>query len=116
MRSSAHTAERSPGNIGGILSHGRRTDTLHVDANAWQPASNVRKDDPQPTETTTLRVHNGGTASGSQDSWARLRGPPDAVSPMQAMVLMGSAGQPADSDFDFGADTDASPDDEATAF
>eukprot|EP00959_Pyramimonas_sp_CCMP1952_P140249 2934611-Pyramimonas_sp.AAC.1 len=31
------------------------------------------------------------------------------------MALMGSAGQPAESDFDSGTDTDASSDDEATA-
>eukprot|EP00959_Pyramimonas_sp_CCMP1952_P015328 324697-Pyramimonas_sp.AAC.1 len=59
-----------------------------------------------PSETTTLLAQNGRTASGSQDPWARSRGPPDAVSPVQAMTLMGSAGQPAESDFDSGTDTD----------
>eukprot|EP00959_Pyramimonas_sp_CCMP1952_P004736 99401-Pyramimonas_sp.AAC.1 len=42
-------------------------------------------------------------------------GPPGAVSPVQAMTLMGSAGQPSGSDSDAGADADASSDDEATA-
>eukprot|EP00959_Pyramimonas_sp_CCMP1952_P086289 1804927-Pyramimonas_sp.AAC.1 len=39
-RSSAHIAERTPGNIGGIFSHGHRTATFHVEANAGQPANN----------------------------------------------------------------------------
>eukprot|EP00959_Pyramimonas_sp_CCMP1952_P268974 5623974-Pyramimonas_sp.AAC.1 len=34
---------------------------------------------------------------------------------MQAMTLMGSAGQPAESDLDSGTDTDTPSDDEATA-
>eukprot|EP00959_Pyramimonas_sp_CCMP1952_P274529 5738924-Pyramimonas_sp.AAC.1 len=68
-----------------------------------------------PTETTTLLAQNGGAASGSQDPWARSRGPPDAASPVQAMTLLGSAGQPAESDFDSGTDADTSSDDEATA-
>eukprot|EP00959_Pyramimonas_sp_CCMP1952_P440561 9223897-Pyramimonas_sp.AAC.1 len=45
-----------------------------------------------------------------------LGGAPDAVSPVQAMTRMGSAGQPAESDFDSGTDTDTSSDDEATAW
>eukprot|EP00959_Pyramimonas_sp_CCMP1952_P169340 3537546-Pyramimonas_sp.AAC.1 len=48
---------------------------------------------------------------GSHDPWARPRGPPDVVSLVQAMTIMGSAGQPAESDFDSGTDTDASSDD-----
>eukprot|EP00959_Pyramimonas_sp_CCMP1952_P170910 3571622-Pyramimonas_sp.AAC.1 len=68
-----------------------------------------------PTETTTLLAQNGGTASGSQDPWARSRRPPDAVSPIRATTLLGSAGQTAESDFDSGTDTDASSGDEATA-
>eukprot|EP00959_Pyramimonas_sp_CCMP1952_P368699 7723003-Pyramimonas_sp.AAC.2 len=68
-----------------------------------------------PSETTTLLVQNGGAASGSQDSWAKPRGPPDAVSPTQTMTLMGSVGQPTESDFDSGTDADTSSDDEATA-
>eukprot|EP00959_Pyramimonas_sp_CCMP1952_P077654 1623274-Pyramimonas_sp.AAC.1 len=78
MRSHAHIAERNTGNIGGIFSHGHRTETFHVEANAGQPANNVWNDDPQPTETATSLAQNGGPASGSQDSWARFRGPPDA--------------------------------------
>eukprot|EP00959_Pyramimonas_sp_CCMP1952_P000594 11252-Pyramimonas_sp.AAC.1 len=115
MRSDAHMSERTPGKIGGAVSHGHRTATFHVEANAGGPANNVWNDDPQPTETTTLLAQNGGTASGSQDSWARLRGPPDAASPAQAMARLGSAGQPAESDFDSGTDTNASSDDEAAA-
>eukprot|EP00959_Pyramimonas_sp_CCMP1952_P286875 5999020-Pyramimonas_sp.AAC.1 len=95
MRSYAHIAERTPGNIGCIFSHGHRTETFHAEANAGQPANNVRKDDPQPTETFALLAQNGRTASGSQAPWARSGGPPDAAFPMQAMTLMGSAGQPA---------------------
>eukprot|EP00959_Pyramimonas_sp_CCMP1952_P433837 9084827-Pyramimonas_sp.AAC.1 len=106
MRSYADIAERSPGNIGGIFSRGHRTETFHVEVNAGQPANNVWNDDTQPIETTRLLAQNGGTASGSQDSCARLRGPPDAVSPMQAVALAGSAGQPAESDFDSRIDTD----------
>eukprot|EP00959_Pyramimonas_sp_CCMP1952_P311911 6527935-Pyramimonas_sp.AAC.1 len=63
MRSYAHIVERTPGNIGGIFSHGHRTETFHVEANAGQPANNARNDDPQSTETTTLLAQNGGTAS-----------------------------------------------------
>eukprot|EP00959_Pyramimonas_sp_CCMP1952_P185307 3874689-Pyramimonas_sp.AAC.1 len=59
-----------------------------------------------PSETTTLLAQNGGAASGSPDPWARSRGPSDAVSLVQAMTLMGSAGQPAESDCDSGADAD----------
>eukprot|EP00959_Pyramimonas_sp_CCMP1952_P004477 93765-Pyramimonas_sp.AAC.1 len=91
MRSYAHIAERSPGNIG-IFSHGHRTETFHVEARAGQPVYNVWNDDPQPTETTTLLAQNGDSASGSQDSWARFRGPPDALAPTQATALMGSEG------------------------
>eukprot|EP00959_Pyramimonas_sp_CCMP1952_P200829 4200511-Pyramimonas_sp.AAC.1 len=68
-----------------------------------------------PTETTTLLAQNAESASGPQDSWARFQGPPDAAPPTQATVLMGSAGQPAESDVDSGADADASSDDEAAA-
>eukprot|EP00959_Pyramimonas_sp_CCMP1952_P398481 8349704-Pyramimonas_sp.AAC.1 len=71
-------ATRVPGNIGAIFSHGHRTETFHAEANAGQPANNVGNDDPQPSETTTLLTHNGGSASGSQDSGARFRRPPDA--------------------------------------
>eukprot|EP00959_Pyramimonas_sp_CCMP1952_P153139 3203417-Pyramimonas_sp.AAC.1 len=49
-RSHAHIAERTPGNIGGIVSHGHRTETFHAEANAGQPANNVRNDDSQPTD------------------------------------------------------------------
>eukprot|EP00959_Pyramimonas_sp_CCMP1952_P342533 7176223-Pyramimonas_sp.AAC.1 len=63
MRSYAHIAERIPGNIGGIFSHGHRTETFHAEANAGQPANNVWNDGPQPTETITLLAQNGGTAS-----------------------------------------------------
>eukprot|EP00959_Pyramimonas_sp_CCMP1952_P160668 3360062-Pyramimonas_sp.AAC.1 len=80
-RSYAHTAERTPGNIGGILSHVHRAETFNAEANAGQLANNVWNDDPQPTETTALLTQNSGSASGSQDSWARFRGPPDAASP-----------------------------------
>eukprot|EP00959_Pyramimonas_sp_CCMP1952_P294789 6165672-Pyramimonas_sp.AAC.1 len=52
MRSYAHVDERTPGNIGCILSHGHRTETVHAEANAGQPANNVWNDDPQPTQTT----------------------------------------------------------------
>eukprot|EP00959_Pyramimonas_sp_CCMP1952_P276907 5788408-Pyramimonas_sp.AAC.1 len=48
-------------------------------------------------------------------SWARLRGPPDAVFPAQAATLMCSAGQLAESDFNSGTDADASSGDEAAA-
>eukprot|EP00959_Pyramimonas_sp_CCMP1952_P020862 439920-Pyramimonas_sp.AAC.1 len=65
-----------------------------------------------PSETTTLLGQSGGTASGSQDPWATSRGPPDAVSPVQAMTRMDSAGQPAESDLDSGTDADAFSDDE----
>eukprot|EP00959_Pyramimonas_sp_CCMP1952_P356697 7469599-Pyramimonas_sp.AAC.1 len=106
MRSYAHIAERTPGNTGGIFSHCHRTETFHTEANTGQPANSVGNNDMPPTETTTLLVQNGGTASGSQDPRARSRGPPDAVSPVQAMTLMGFAGQPAESDFDSGTDTD----------
>eukprot|EP00959_Pyramimonas_sp_CCMP1952_P119808 2505086-Pyramimonas_sp.AAC.1 len=101
-----HIAERTPGKIGGIFSHGHRTETSHAVDNAGQPANNVWNDDPQPTETTTLFAQNGGTASGSQGSWARPRGPPVAASPIQTVTLMGSAGQPAESDFDSGTRAD----------
>eukprot|EP00959_Pyramimonas_sp_CCMP1952_P352339 7382141-Pyramimonas_sp.AAC.1 len=100
MRSYAHIAERTPGNSCGIFSHGIRSETFYVEAKALQPANNVWNDDPQSPETTTVLVQNRGTASGSQDSWAKPGGPPDAVSPRHAMALMGSAGQPAESDFD----------------
>eukprot|EP00959_Pyramimonas_sp_CCMP1952_P262740 5494016-Pyramimonas_sp.AAC.1 len=104
MRSYAHIAERTPGSIGGILSHGHRTRTFHAQANAGQPANSVWNDDAQPTETTTLLAQNGGTASGSQGPWGRSGGPPDEASPMQAMTRIGSLGQPAE--FDSGADAD----------
>eukprot|EP00959_Pyramimonas_sp_CCMP1952_P281781 5889670-Pyramimonas_sp.AAC.1 len=115
MRSYAHIAERTLGKTGGIFSHGHRTETFHTEANAGQLANNVWNDAMPPSETTTLLAQNGGTASGSQDPWARSRGPPDAVSLVQSMTLIGSAGQPAESDFDPGTDTDASSDDETTA-
>eukprot|EP00959_Pyramimonas_sp_CCMP1952_P136960 2865813-Pyramimonas_sp.AAC.1 len=100
MKSYAHIAERDPGNSGGIFIHGRRSETFHVEANAGQPANNVWSDEPQSTETTTLLAQNGRAASGSQGSRARLRGSPGAVSPMQAVALIGSAGQHAEADFD----------------
>eukprot|EP00959_Pyramimonas_sp_CCMP1952_P173473 3625292-Pyramimonas_sp.AAC.1 len=75
VRSYAHIAERTPGNIDGILSHRHRTERFHVEGNAGQPANNVRNDDPQPTGTITLLAQNGGPVSRSQDSWARFRGP-----------------------------------------
>eukprot|EP00959_Pyramimonas_sp_CCMP1952_P133540 2792485-Pyramimonas_sp.AAC.1 len=97
MRAYAHIAERTLAIL--VVSLVTVTEPrLHVETNAGQPANNVRNDDPQSTETTTLLAQIGGTASGSQDTWARPGGPPDAVSPMQAMTLMGSAGQPAESD------------------
>eukprot|EP00959_Pyramimonas_sp_CCMP1952_P201067 4205147-Pyramimonas_sp.AAC.1 len=65
MRSYAHIAERTPGNFGGMFSHGHRTKTFHTEANAGQPANNVWNDDMSPIETTTLLAQNGGTASGS---------------------------------------------------
>eukprot|EP00959_Pyramimonas_sp_CCMP1952_P416315 8722230-Pyramimonas_sp.AAC.1 len=77
MKSYSHTAERIPGNSCGILSHGHRTETFHTEASAGQPANNVWNDDMPPSETTTLLAQNGGTVSGSQDPWARSRGPPD---------------------------------------
>eukprot|EP00959_Pyramimonas_sp_CCMP1952_P282004 5894130-Pyramimonas_sp.AAC.1 len=52
-RSYAHIAERPPGNIGCIFSHGHRTETFHAEANAGQPANNVWNDDMPPSETTT---------------------------------------------------------------
>eukprot|EP00959_Pyramimonas_sp_CCMP1952_P448238 9385922-Pyramimonas_sp.AAC.1 len=58
MRSYAHIAERTPGNIGGICSHGHRAETFRVEANAGQPVNNVWNDDPQSTETTTLLAQN----------------------------------------------------------
>eukprot|EP00959_Pyramimonas_sp_CCMP1952_P221296 4625956-Pyramimonas_sp.AAC.1 len=58
VRSYAHIAERAPGNIGGVFSHGHQTQTFHAGANAGQPANNVWNDDPQPTETTTLLAQN----------------------------------------------------------
>eukprot|EP00959_Pyramimonas_sp_CCMP1952_P112007 2342553-Pyramimonas_sp.AAC.1 len=115
MRSYAHIAERTPGNIGGTFSHGHRTETFHAEANAGQPSNDVWDDAMPPSETTTLLAQNGGTVSGSQDPWPRSRGPPDAVSPVQAMALMGSGGLPAESDLDTGADADASSGDETTA-
>eukprot|EP00959_Pyramimonas_sp_CCMP1952_P156568 3274379-Pyramimonas_sp.AAC.1 len=115
MRSYAHIAERTPGNLGGIFSRGHRTETFHAEANAGQPANNVWNDDAPPTETTTLLAQNGGTAPGSQGPRARSGEPPDAASRVQAMTLVGSAGQPAESDFDSGTDAGASSDDEATA-
>eukprot|EP00959_Pyramimonas_sp_CCMP1952_P186653 3902853-Pyramimonas_sp.AAC.1 len=66
MRSYAHIAERTLGYIGGIFSHGHRTETFHAVANAGRPANNVWNDDAPPTETATLLAQNGGTASGSQ--------------------------------------------------
>eukprot|EP00959_Pyramimonas_sp_CCMP1952_P137421 2875977-Pyramimonas_sp.AAC.1 len=63
MRSYAHIAERTPGNIGGILSHGHRTETFHTEANAGQLANDVWNDDMPPTETTALLAQNGGAAS-----------------------------------------------------
>eukprot|EP00959_Pyramimonas_sp_CCMP1952_P401959 8422863-Pyramimonas_sp.AAC.1 len=76
MRSYAHIAEKTPDNIGGTFSHGHRTETFHVETDEKQPANYVWNDDPQPTETTTLLAQNGGSASGTQDSWARFRGRP----------------------------------------
>eukprot|EP00959_Pyramimonas_sp_CCMP1952_P270055 5645623-Pyramimonas_sp.AAC.1 len=63
MRSYAHIAERTLGNIGGIFSHGHRAETCHAEATAGQPASNVWNGDPQPTDTTTLLAQNGGPAT-----------------------------------------------------
>eukprot|EP00959_Pyramimonas_sp_CCMP1952_P195122 4080200-Pyramimonas_sp.AAC.1 len=63
MRSSAHIAEMTPGDIGGIFSRGHRTETFHAEANAGQHANNVWNNDPQRTETTTLLAQNGGAAS-----------------------------------------------------
>eukprot|EP00959_Pyramimonas_sp_CCMP1952_P062350 1303665-Pyramimonas_sp.AAC.1 len=81
MRSYAHIAERTPGNIGCISSRCHRTETFRTEANAGQLANNVWNDDMPPSETTTMLAQTGGTASGSQDPWARSRGPPDAVPP-----------------------------------
>eukprot|EP00959_Pyramimonas_sp_CCMP1952_P148973 3116750-Pyramimonas_sp.AAC.1 len=63
MRSYAHIAERTPGDIGGIFSHGHRAETFHVEANARQIANDVWNGDPQPTETTAQLSQNGGSAS-----------------------------------------------------
>eukprot|EP00959_Pyramimonas_sp_CCMP1952_P263871 5518230-Pyramimonas_sp.AAC.1 len=73
MRSYAQIAERTPGNLGGRFSHGRRTETFHTDTHVGQPATNVGNDDPQPTEATTLLAQHGGQPTGSQDSGARYR-------------------------------------------
>eukprot|EP00959_Pyramimonas_sp_CCMP1952_P378659 7931914-Pyramimonas_sp.AAC.1 len=70
MRSYARIAERTHGNIGGLFSHGHRTETFHAEANPGQPAINVWNDYPQPHETTTLLAQNCGSASGSQNSRA----------------------------------------------
>eukprot|EP00959_Pyramimonas_sp_CCMP1952_P182467 3815616-Pyramimonas_sp.AAC.1 len=115
MRSYAHIAERTPGNIGGTFSHGHRAETFHTDNHAVQPAANVWNDDPQPTETTALFAQNGGPPTGSQDPWARYQGPSAMAAPTQATTLVGSAGQPAESEFDSGTDTDTSSDDETAA-
>eukprot|EP00959_Pyramimonas_sp_CCMP1952_P286577 5992554-Pyramimonas_sp.AAC.1 len=48
MRSYAHIVERTPGNIGGISSHGHRAETFHAEANAGQPANTVWNDDMPP--------------------------------------------------------------------
>ena len=111
MRSYAHIAERTPGNIGDIFSHGHRTSTFQTNtAGAGQPASNVWDDD-QPTEATTLLAQQGGQA---QDSWANYRGLP---APAQAATYLGStAGQPAwpaEEEFESGTDSDTSSDDGA---
>eukprot|EP00959_Pyramimonas_sp_CCMP1952_P073841 1543330-Pyramimonas_sp.AAC.1 len=115
MKSYAHIAERTPVSIGGISSHGHRAETFHAEANSGQSAMNVWNDDPQPTKTTTLLAQNGGPATGSQDSWARYQGPSAMAAPAQAITLVGSTGQPAESHFDSGTDTDTSSDDETNA-
>eukprot|EP00959_Pyramimonas_sp_CCMP1952_P005455 114911-Pyramimonas_sp.AAC.1 len=89
-RSYAHTAERPPDNIGGIFSRGRRAETFRAEANAGQPATNVRNGDsryPQATETTALLAQNGGSVAGSQESRARCQGPSATAAPAQTMAL-----------------------------
>eukprot|EP00959_Pyramimonas_sp_CCMP1952_P336275 7041516-Pyramimonas_sp.AAC.1 len=113
MRPYAHIAERTPGNIGGIFCHGHRP----------------RLSTHRPTQGNLLTTY--GTTIYRQlrplHSWLRMAERPrgrktpgpdlgdrQKRSPlMQAMALMGSAGQPAESDFDSGTDTDMSSDDEA---
>eukprot|EP00959_Pyramimonas_sp_CCMP1952_P422705 8854928-Pyramimonas_sp.AAC.1 len=115
MRSYAHIAERTPGDIGGIFSHGLRTEAFHTETNAEQPGTNVWKDDSQRTEATTLEAQQGSQPTGSQDSWARYQGPSATAAPAPATTPVGSAGQPAESDLDSGTDADASSDGEAAA-
>eukprot|EP00959_Pyramimonas_sp_CCMP1952_P300680 6289364-Pyramimonas_sp.AAC.1 len=63
MRSYAHIAERTLGKIGGIFSRGHRAETVHAEAKAGQPATNVWNNDPQPTETTAQFALHGGPAT-----------------------------------------------------
>ena len=110
MRSYAHIAERTPGNIGDIFTHGHRTATFQTNTStAGQPASSVWNDD-QPTETTSLLTVPGGQALGS---WADNTG---LTAQAPAQSFLGSAGQPAGSaeeEFDSGTDSDTSSDDGA---
>eukprot|EP00959_Pyramimonas_sp_CCMP1952_P202917 4243859-Pyramimonas_sp.AAC.1 len=66
-RAYAHIAERTPGNIGGAFSCGRRADVLRRDTHAGQPASAVWDGDQQPREATTLLSQPGGQPMRSQD-------------------------------------------------
>eukprot|EP00959_Pyramimonas_sp_CCMP1952_P343693 7199439-Pyramimonas_sp.AAC.1 len=56
----ARIAERAPGNIGGVFSHGHRANVFYGDAHTGQQANNVWNDDPQPNEATTLFRQQGG--------------------------------------------------------
>eukprot|EP00959_Pyramimonas_sp_CCMP1952_P126173 2638388-Pyramimonas_sp.AAC.1 len=44
-----------------------------------------------------------------------MMGPLATAAPAQATTIVGSTGRPAESDFDYGTDADASSDDEANA-
>eukprot|EP00959_Pyramimonas_sp_CCMP1952_P424983 8901605-Pyramimonas_sp.AAC.1 len=58
MRRRRRTAFTAPSNCSFLEaptpSHGHRTETFHTEANAGQPANNVRDDDILPTGTNTL--------------------------------------------------------------
>ena len=109
MRSYAHIAERTPGNIGDIFTHGHRTATFQTNTGtAGQPASSVWNDD-QTNETTAFLAIPGGQA---QSSWADYRGLP-APAQASTTAYLGSAGQPAgpaEEEFETGTDTDTSSD------
>eukprot|EP00959_Pyramimonas_sp_CCMP1952_P467486 9491693-Pyramimonas_sp.AAC.1 len=99
-------AERTPGNIGALFNRGHRSDVFHGGTHAGRPVSTTWDGDLQPNEATALLRQQGGQPAGSQDSWAPGHWPSATVALAQAITLVGSAGQPAESDFDPGTDAD----------